>query len=891
MVFVNRTILALLICLFFAGFAGCSNEAKAPDVRLIGFAPTKAYLGVEYYYNFGGDGGQNLLNYSLTNNPAWLSLENDNNLVREGVVLRGVPGVSGGNNGSGDLGLNDRIVLMATDGGDANTYSFDLEVVENQLSVSSVSVTEGQIEDADTENLDSEEAPVSCATPNLDVRQFRVGDEYVTAYPVLLRVALYRASVQTTQVRYQLSSNYRKDYDESGMLNWGYARPNKDFFIDYDDGSGDSVLYRDKLFPAPDDRFVPGVVTFPPGASVCFIRVYINEDIVGEASETFSVTLTEVIQGLASIGPERRADVKIRDNEPVAAFEKTDIAIQNEGTEAVYKVKLDKPPGKAFDHFDEAGNPVFVDNVIRVKIRPLDDNDDQDNLSTVEPSDYVVAPLLAGTRDAFVTFSGEQTEAEFAVSLPDDGDREPGVDEQLVLVLVNELGESGAVTDEDKALYLRINEWTKDQIIGSSFDHVKSIAVDRLGNVMLLGVERSATGQLGKILSYNRFGEPTREHLVATGTSVIPVDIAASFLLNREQDQNDETDDYIDSITAAFNVASDPEGSKHVIVTARYSKSNDFADYTFDWNYQFGSNGDDNAIGLVVRGNSIYYAGNTDGDWQGIVLPEQANRSNLENSGNGDVFIAQLMDRNDTRFLNWVTLQGSEQEDKAIDISLLGRVNVLGITNGQIGSKAFGGGDGFITQVGTQDGIPDETRQIGSADNDSFSFLLFNRGYWVGGASTQEISMAANENNTRQDDPEESGPIYESQRAQTLFLDNKLEKQKTVAWGLDGRSSFANGIKVDAKINILFGSTNGRIAESATNSGGKDAFILSYLVKETEESELKTLWARQFGTANDDEVISLNFHDGYKLFYLWHSEQAGYTLGVMDKNGKVFSSP
>lgn len=55
-----------------------------------GAPPTTAYLGgVEYYYNWGGAyGGESILDYSLTNAPSWLALEDTSNKARQGIIMR-----------------------------------------------------------------------------------------------------------------------------------------------------------------------------------------------------------------------------------------------------------------------------------------------------------------------------------------------------------------------------------------------------------------------------------------------------------------------------------------------------------------------------------------------------------------------------------------------------------------------------------------------------------------------------------------------------------------------------------------------------------------------------------------------------------------------------------
>ena len=96
--------------------AGCKTEKDPDDPTLLGAPPTTAYIGVEYYYNWGAYGGEGILDYSLTNAPAWLALEDTSNKARQGVIMRGVPGLTGGERGLDDLGKTEDIDIVTTDG-------------------------------------------------------------------------------------------------------------------------------------------------------------------------------------------------------------------------------------------------------------------------------------------------------------------------------------------------------------------------------------------------------------------------------------------------------------------------------------------------------------------------------------------------------------------------------------------------------------------------------------------------------------------------------------------------------------------------------------------------------------------------------------------------------
>ena len=123
----------------------CSKEGSVPETRFVGYPPSNAFLGVEYYYVMGAEGGDQLLDFALTNNPEWLSLERPNSLIRPGVVLRGVPGVTGGGRADLDAGKNENLRITVNDGVRSGSLNFSVEVKPNVVNVDSLSVSEGEI--------------------------------------------------------------------------------------------------------------------------------------------------------------------------------------------------------------------------------------------------------------------------------------------------------------------------------------------------------------------------------------------------------------------------------------------------------------------------------------------------------------------------------------------------------------------------------------------------------------------------------------------------------------------------------------------------------------------------------------------------------------------------
>src|SRR5690606_41690173 len=90
---VRRISLSLFVPLLV--LAGCSNKASEGKVRILGTPPVDAYLGVEFFYDLGVDGGDGIPTNSLSNAPRWLGSEPVSHDASEVVILRRIPGLTG----------------------------------------------------------------------------------------------------------------------------------------------------------------------------------------------------------------------------------------------------------------------------------------------------------------------------------------------------------------------------------------------------------------------------------------------------------------------------------------------------------------------------------------------------------------------------------------------------------------------------------------------------------------------------------------------------------------------------------------------------------------------------------------------------------------------------
>ncbi|MEC7814777.1 MAG: hypothetical protein VX939_00780 [Pseudomonadota bacterium] len=340
--------LAAIFLLALSG-AGCKTEKDPDQPTLIGSPPDTAYLGVEYYYNWGAYGGEGILDYSLTNAPAWLALEDTSNKARQGVIMRGVPGLSGGNRGDADVGNNDNIDIISTDGRMAGFQPFDIQVKRNLVTAEVPDITEGE------RPVLAEPTDRNCRLPDLEPRgqheytidlydetgartgQSTVVSETRRAYA---RLQLEQPSVTRVAIAFELQSDFDPlECDEGfsdghqrctyGTRNNGRAIIGQDFVALGSDSDApfdrrgvalDYIQYQQNA----DGIYDRGVVTLEPGIVECYIPFEVVDDRIPEPSELASVELTEIRNGLASLGNDNSgvtANLTIADDEPVVTLE------------------------------------------------------------------------------------------------------------------------------------------------------------------------------------------------------------------------------------------------------------------------------------------------------------------------------------------------------------------------------------------------------------------------------------------------------------------------------------------------------------------------------------------------------------------------------------------
>src|SRR5690554_1589190 len=456
--------------------AGCKTEKDPDDPTLLGAPPTTAYIGVEYYYNWGAYGGEGILDYSLTNAPAWLALEDTSNKVRQGVIMRGVPGLTGGARGLADLGKTENIDIVTTDGRLAGFQPFDIEVKHNLVTVEAPEFTEGESPEISAPRVEH------CALPDLEPEGAHslLGNE--GAQPtrrVYAKVKLERPSVTRVSIAFQLESDFACD-DPVGAIspechsadsNMGRAIVGEDIValgngsdhpVDEEGNELAYVTYQE----GPEGFYDRGVVTLEPGISECYIPLEVIDDKVAEPTEQARLALTEVRTGLASLGNNNAGistNLAIADNEPMVA-----LRTLNGGTRDTLNVDPEVADVASAGYNEEQVYAAILTVEWEGQVNVILTDSEQG--STVGTEDFVIvqAPetLQGITLDPEpganeLVFPAGVNEVQFSITAKDYKDTAESLHDRLAILVVDVKGQAGlenfARGESDELMTLSFN--------------------------------------------------------------------------------------------------------------------------------------------------------------------------------------------------------------------------------------------------------------------------------------------------------------------------------------------------------------------------------------------------------------------------------------------------
>ncbi|WP_404363039.1 hypothetical protein [Marinobacter sp.] len=764
----SRWLVVLVTLIAMAVVSGCKTENDPDDPTIIGRPAPQAFLGVEYFYNFGTYGGETILDYSLSNAPSWLALEDTANKARQGIIMRGVPGLTGGNRGKADLGTTKNVTLLTTDGKNSGLAPFDIEVRQNVVSMEADEITEDELPQEQRQlggtfcelpDLGEPEEGAESEEPTKGRHQFETqvyaddgsmtGTEFRTkdTVPVLVKVQLDQPSVTSIKIAFELSSQFDETQcDREGGLGSPFFTPphqrcthsnsNRSRAIVGEDIVGLGSASADRL-PVPDyldyiadesGQFTKGVVTLEPGITDCYIRLEVVSDDVPEATEAFAITLTEVRQGLAALGDSDkrvRLPLQIRDNESQVAFETlkgNDRDVLNAEKTRAYVAKLIGRQNADAEYWVRLG---------------------QEANSTAKPGeDYEI--LTFGDPDKENTwlpveelaFAPGENKVKFRVRAL-NGSQLPLDDDKLFVLNADGLFQSGRefyAAGQDEGLRLTINELVSPLKVGDDNGFVPTDATMALnGQIAIAGIDKTDAGAVVLVI-HDRKGNLLQTLKVADVAGL--TDAPPVLHYNDRSVEVGNTTILREEIAVAYGTrpaAGEPIES--VLVLLRYDTALD--QYVPVWTRQKGP-GDmegesagvvGDAVPKAVRLDSlgrVFVAGETGGAWPENTLvggiDTYVQRIDTELDGNVEV-----------PALAWSRQVGSGLDDQVHSLDIQNATaQVTGSSAGSVGGEPqLGGTDFFFYSVTNADDEIAIRQQGTDKDDDVFASRRTGAQLWL----------------------------------------------------------------------------------------------------------------------------------------------------------------
>ncbi len=887
-----RCILQALFLMAPLLLAGCGETSQSPeDPRLIGVPPQTAYLGVDYSYNFGAVGGDSLLNYSLVNNPSWLALEATTNKARKGIVLRGVPGVTGGGNGEADLGDYERVRVTTNDGNLIGDTGFNIEVRHNPLEIAETTLREGQ---ANEPAVDKDDAEV-CDIPDMDVtRDITVehenlvqgdGDGYesrtnqYTTHRSLIRVDLGQPSVKPVTVRFRVSDaqdrtdGFCNDPDAEAPCEYRGANRDRAIFGEDLFLNGNASNYQGGDFPDPpeyidyiseDETGATGLLNFAAGQTTCFIPVWIHDDRLAEDTEYFNVTLERVTEGIASLsenGAVAGQRVDIEDETPTVSLDESTVVL-SEGVAQTVTATLSRPNDTgqtlyaALEAEDQAGETVSdIDGCI--------------SEGCTGDSGSQELPLVM----AFAPGEEEVTLELTADDVSVNGPLEEELVRELRFQRRFQFGRDGAAGTSDNTVSAYINEWTSD-VVSSDLQTpftIESLVAGALGEVYVAG--RDGSGTVG-LRSINRLGAagpgPDSEDRVALGeleggrdwptASQGSIDLAFA----SESTGTDSSPDITRYLGLAYSVDADPATGFSSLFRSRIftddSDNTVRSDSTQDFRWAIGGPGtswEQQALAVDVEG-SLYTAGLGAGG-----APIRMSRvDTVEDDGgnpSADRVWTRDLDAGDSTLSNLFT--GSSTG-----------VLLAGDARGQVDADTVVGGRDFFLLGRDDDGSVAERVQFGVEGDDEAA---------LSEASGDRIWLAG-----------ESANQYE--RNSTSGLDSSGTSADAVPYVIAvNRAGAVQGVLLPQDVTEEDGAIDsiqaltvaGNEAVIAGPSGDGQVYMMAVRYtgpQDNDEASIRKLWQISIGDA--EGVIDLDYFESRKIFIVLDTS-SGQVIRPYDRHG------
>lgn len=916
---------ALLGLLMLLVLSGCRTSADPEEPAVMGTPPEEAFLGVDYRYNFGATGGDDLLAYSLSNAPPWLALENTRNKARKGIVLRGQPGITGGRREEKDLGNHPDIRITSNDGKLVGDKSFSIRVRHNPLKVQDARIEEGASFSPD---LDGEAGQAHvCELPDMDERhpvevthrrlatgegdfQADVKRSY-EASPVLLEVRLEKPSVEPVVVEFELKDNFQPDFDgTTGSTDCPANTTEEDIPCEYRSRNQSRAIYGEDFvlssgrFSDPPDylkyldsdgRRGRGLLTFEPGVTRCFVRAEVFNDTLAEDVEGFTLELLEVRQGLASLtenNASARGRFDILDNSPELSLSPATVT-QSRGETREYSAHLSDP------------NPMDEPLLAWIVHEPDESGAGSEDFSLIHEGQQGERVLLR--------FPPGSDEVRFGLRLQENGAvREPRQLDDLLRIeadVRNQFGREFFVSGQQARSDVFINEWTRSLVVNDFIPG--SIVAGAFGELYLAGL--SGDNSRLNLWSVNRLGDTDTqaedtERLIdqlelggrgyspqlsfaesdrgTSGSPRLRRDLVLGLSTEGPFAGEEGTGDLDFGLVFYRSLVGDTAEDDSV------SAREPFPDMQEFWRLRTGSGGDDFLEQVMMQSTGrILVGGITQGDWVDPASGEQE-----RHQGQGDLLLSAFdtIQEDENQFRGervWTRLVGSAGTETFAGIgeTVRNEPRMLGSTLGEVVSGDSLGGEDFVFASTSLNGNLGRALQFGTQEPDRFAgALMSSRTLWGVGASQVDY----------REDPEERiprllrSPGLRDSTNPFVFAANQLGNMEAVLVleSADSLSSqTVSAVAASGADLFVAGETDGSFVQGAS---GRGAYLFMVARDESvragdEEPMLSEKWRIQIPSVA--RVLDLSIHDDRKLFLLAEMDSGDYQVRLYNRLGELLT--
>ena len=842
---VSVTFLALLI------LTGCGSteEASPLPIRILGNIPTTAYVGVEYYYEVGIDGGSGPLSYSLSNAPDWLETDLVDNNLRKAVVLRGIPGATGRDD---VLTSSDTVILSVTDGDSIKTKEFGIEVDEVTISDVSGTVVEGVEGERPEDIVDSDGNGVLNAQDDTEPGTVCMSDsqgnylfsEDELAYMLENQLnpdAWDGKKVQLEFIPISLDNGFYLDATGTFELESVVAEPDSDY-LDTINLPGRGAVTVDS-----------GHFFLPAEQTTCYILLFVVDDLVAEDDERFNINLEIDHVGELTAEVTATFGISIEDNEPIVSFSIPKISVSEttgRNIKVPVKVLLDRPPEQTVT----AEFEVKTDVNGKAQIGGADDD------LAITPSSFRVQ-FGVGIVEAKIEIE--------ALSNVDDGD----TDEYLTLRWVDT--DTVRASDESE-LIVYVNEWLDDLRVElpTGGEVVESYADDK-GDLYVGYRSVNADGdRVAHLRQFNRVrdlrpDESIGDSLAREITLELPdVDVELNdFVVDRYE--NTASDEIIEvylltTVNSSPAVADDEfEFGGTNILVQKYENVNSVGGFNLLWEKWVGTVQNDFArsISLDSSGN-INVVGGTNGGFRGAA-----------NAGGIDGYVFKMNSSGEvTTFVQYGTSLNEYLQHVAQD----GPSNFS--TFAIIERSASGGGDNIIMRSLSTDGDLRRSAEIGSTSDEEIGA--------VNPGPVGAILAGSTKGNFTTLDTNQGG-----WDAIISYHHNLSEVTAAVQLGSSGDDKALDTKQVESQL-YAGGYTTGDLF--GDNLGGQDGWLVRYDIvdnEDTNDEEFEEIWNHHIGTSGDERLVKVVPTEFGKLFAIYEEEEGGATylnieaLSIVDGEG------